>query len=313
MTAKIVDYLQDEFQEWDVDHEYNRDGNDPKRGTSGTLTTPDIIIHRRGTNENFIVIEVKKERGGEDLNRLREIATQRRYRYAFAITIDQNRQTSDWISPIIFADAAPQISILPDWPMVKLGEHFTTSSGGTPSKANPRYWKGTIPWVSPKDMKSDLILDTEDHISEEAVTDSATKLFPAKTVVCVVRSGILKHSFPVALLSRPMCINQDLIAFQPKGVEILSEFLFYVLKTHSASILVEGIKPGVTVQSFYNGFFKKYKIPLPPPETQRAIVAEIEAEQALVNANRELITRMEKKIQATLVRVWGEENQGGVV
>jgi type I restriction enzyme M protein len=49
------------------------------------------------------------------------------------------------------------------------------------------------------------------------------------------------------------------------------------------------------------------KLPLPPLDTQRAIVAEIEAEQALVNANRELITRIEKKIQATLARVWGED------
>jgi type I restriction enzyme M protein len=203
----------------------------------------------------------------------------------------------------------PHIPIHPEWPMVELGEHFTTSSGGTPSKANPSYWRGSIPWVSPKDMKSNLILDTEDHISEEAVAGSATKLFPAKTVVCVVRSGILRHSFPVALLARPMCTNQDLIAFQPKGAEVLSEFLFYVLKTHSALILAEGIKPGVTVQSFHNGFFKDYKIPVPPLETQHTIVAEVEAEQALVNANRELIARFEKKIQATLARVWGQEAQ----
>ena len=50
-----------------------------------------------------------------------------------------------------------------------------------------------------------------------------------------------------------------------------------------------------------------YQIPLPPLATQQAIVAEIEAEQALVAANRELIARFEKKIQATLARVWGEE------
>jgi type I restriction enzyme M protein len=201
----------------------------------------------------------------------------------------------------------PHIPIHPDWPMVPLGDHFSTSSGGTPSKDETSYWIGDIPWVSPKDMKSDVIVDTEDHISNAAVAGSATKLFPAQTVVCVVRSGILKHSFPVALLSRPMCINQDLIAFQPKGNAISSEFLFYVLKTRSASILADGIKPGVTVQSFYNGFFKNYEIPLPPLATQQAIVAEIEAEQALVAASRELIARFEQKIQATLTRVWGED------
>jgi type I restriction enzyme M protein len=52
---------------------------------------------------------------------------------------------------------------------------------------------------------------------------------------------------------------------------------------------------------------RNIRFPLPPLATQQAIVAEIEAEQALVAANRELITRFEKKIQATLARVWGED------
>ena len=53
---------------------------------------------------------------------------------------------------------------------------------------------------------------------------------------------------------------------------------------------------------------ESYRMPLPPLETQQHIVAEIEAEQALVAANRELVTRMEKKIQAAIARVWGEED-----
>ena len=48
-------------------------------------------------------------------------------------------------------------------------------------------------------------------------------------------------------------------------------------------------------------------IPLPPLATQQAIVTEIEAEQTLVAANRELIARFEKKIQTTLTRIWGED------
>ena len=62
-------------------------------------------------------------------------------------------------------------------------------------------------------------------------------------------------------------------------------------------------------QPQFNGnALKQIKLPLPPLAAQQAIVAEIEAEQALVAANRELITRFEKKIQATLARVWGEED-----
>ena len=50
------------------------------------------------------------------------------------------------------------------------------------------------------------------------------------------------------------------------------------------------------------------KISLPDLPTQRAIVAEIEAEQSLVNANRELVRRMEAKIKAAIDRVWGTAN-----
>ena len=58
---------------------------------------------------------------------------------------------------------------------------------------------------------------------------------------------------------------------------------------------------------------KQYTTHLPPLATQKAIVAEIEAEQALVAVNRELLARFEKKIQATLARVWGEEAPSGSV
>ena len=66
-----------------------------------------------------------------------------------------------------------------------------------------------------------------------------------------------------------------------------------------------GIKPGVTVQSFHNGFFRDFQIPLPPAAAQQKIVAEIEVEQALIAASRDLIVRFEKKTQGTLARVWG--------
>lgn len=200
----------------------------------------------------------------------------------------------------------PRIPIDPDWPIGELGEHFSTSGGGTPSKSEPDYWAGDIPWVSPKDMKADVITDTEDHISEAAIEGSSTKLYPAGTIVCVVRSGILKHSFPVAILSRPMCINQDLLAFTPKDGAIVPKFLFFIFKSSSTKILEEGIKPGVTVQSFFNGFFKGYKVPVPDSDIQQAIVEELEAEQRLVDANKELIHRFEEKIKQTINRVWGE-------
>jgi type I restriction enzyme M protein len=61
-------------------------------------------------------------------------------------------------------------------------------------------------------------------------------------------------------------------------------------------------------QPQFNGnAIKQIKFPLPPLETQQRVVAEIEAEQALVAANRDLIQRFQKKIQATIARIWGED------
>lgn len=67
-------------------------------------------------------------------------------------------------------------------------------------------------------------------------------------------------------------------------------------------------KNGATLQQYTIKQLNELQIPLPPLATQQVIVAEIEAEQALVAANREMIARFEKKIQATLARIWGKKN-----
>ena len=85
--------------------------------------------------------------------------------------------------------------------------------GGTPSKARPEFYQGSIPWVSPKDFKGGEIGDSEDHITEEAIRNSAAKLIPAGSVLVVVRSGVLKHRLPVALTRVSVAVNQDVKAF----------------------------------------------------------------------------------------------------
>ena len=73
------------------------------------------------------------------------------------------------------------------------------SGGKTPSTTNKEYWEnGTIPWISSKDMKSSTLEDTEDHLTEKALEDGGMKLFPEGIVAIVIRSGILKHTFPIA-------------------------------------------------------------------------------------------------------------------
>lgn len=89
--------------------------------------------------------------------------------------------------------------------------------------------------------------------------------------------------------------------------ECLARFAFFQISSPKVKQYLEEQAIGVTMKNLNQGILSAIQIPLPPLATQQAIVAEIEAEQALVAANRELITRFEQKIQATLARIWGEE------
>ena len=98
ITHKFAEHLQREFPEWDVDCEYNRDHDDPKRlelpsrhdissdDLNGKTVFPDIIVHRRGTDENIVVIEVKKSTNPEsdewDMRKLEAFRNQLGYRVA---------------------------------------------------------------------------------------------------------------------------------------------------------------------------------------------------------------------------------------
>jgi type I restriction enzyme S subunit len=135
------------------------------------------------------------------------------------------------------------------WVWARLGDLGRWTGGGTPSKSNASFWtNGTIPWVSPKDMKTDLVGDTADRITEEAVENSTASIVPANSVLMVVRSGILNHTFPVAISDRQVTLNQDMRALIPfEGIN--PRYLALALRRLQRQILNECSKDGTTVAS----------------------------------------------------------------
>ncbi|MCR8726679.1 restriction endonuclease subunit S [Frigidibacter sp. ROC022] len=117
-----------------------------------------------------------------------------------------------------------------------LGEVASFISGGTPSKKRADYWEGNFPWVSPKDMKVDLIYDAEDHVSEVVFSETSLKRIPANTPLIVVRGMILAHTVPIALTQREVAINQDMKAVKFNS-EIDPMFGFWSLKVLHNRIL----------------------------------------------------------------------------
>lgn len=137
--------------------------------------------------------------------------------------------------------------------------------GGTPSKKIKEYYMGTIPWVTSKDMKSDIIVDSIEHITQVAIDNSSTKIIPPESVLIVIRSGILKHTLPVCINKSRVTINQDLKAL------VLDErckaiYLQYLLKALEKDIL-SGVR-AVTADNIEFNSLKKRKIPIPPINIQ---------------------------------------------
>jgi len=101
-------------------------------------------------------------------------------------------------------------------------------------------------------------------------------------------------------------INSGMLIFRPDAAKLLSSYLFHFFQSENFRVQREAIVSGAAQPQLPIRSLNEAKLPLPTLATQQAIVAEIEAEQALVAANRELIARFEQKIQAILARVWGE-------
>jgi type I restriction enzyme S subunit len=171
-----------------------------------------------------------------------------------------------------------EIGLVPEsWEVAPLSAICSFLSGGTPSKQNPDFWQGTIPWVSPKDMKKPRLSDAQDHISEEAL-ESGSKLAPVGSVLIVVRGMILAKTVPVALAEVPMAINQDMKAIVPNA-RLDSSYLLYAMEHYRGSLFRKVGRSGHGTATLMAHEVASMKIPLPNLEIQSAISNAIQASE----------------------------------
>lgn len=157
------------------------------------------------------------------------------------------------------------------WEEKKLGDCGTWQGGGTPSKSHPEYWEnGDLLWVTSKDMKAKIIEDTQLHINQKGVENSSATYVEKPSLLFVMRSGILRHTLPVAMVKKPFTVNQDLKVLTPDSDEL--EFLYWACKAHADDIRSTCMKSGTTVESISAPALMNYKIPVPPLDEQKEIV-----------------------------------------
>lgn len=168
------------------------------------------------------------------------------------------------------------------WLRVPLGKVGEWRGGGTPSKSRPEFWKGDIPWVSPKDMKSLQISDAQDHISDSAVECSSVRVIPAESLLMVVRGMILARAFPVAMTTCEVTINQDMKALLPFESDT-RVFLLLVLRAIEPAVLSAIERSTHGTCKLETDVLHALTIPIPPLAEQRRIVAKVDQLMALVD------------------------------
>ena len=204
----------------------------------------------------------------------------------------------------------PHIPIHPDWPMVELGEICEAIVTGPFGSAlhQSDYVDNGVPVINPANIV-DGTISTDGVKMVSPATRDRLKEFTVRTADIVIgRRGEMGRCGVVTSEMNGWLCGTGSFVIRLKD-ECLARFAFFQISSPKVKQYLEEQAIGVTMKNLNQGILSAIQIPLPPLATQQAIVAGIEAEQALVAANRELITRFEQKIQAIIARVWGEDEE----
>jgi type I restriction enzyme S subunit len=98
------------------------------------------------------------------------------------------------------------------WTKGVVSDFYITASGGTPSRKNPEYFSGEIPWVKTQELPNGFITDTDEKITEDALKKSSAKLFPDRTVLVALYGATVGE---LGILGMPATTNQACCAVMP--------------------------------------------------------------------------------------------------
>ena len=186
-----------------------------------------------------------------------------------------------------------------EWPMVELGQEgiFSVVSGGTPKTTVKEYWDGGVPWITLVDLpEGNLVTDiteTKRTISDEGLRSSSAKIIPANSVVVSSRATIGR----IGINRIPLATNQGF-------KNIVIENTARAIPEYVALALIQLIPEmqsqasGSTYKEIIKSRFAKLRIPLPPVEVQREIVAEIEGYQRVIDGARAVVDNWKPRIVA---------------
>ena len=200
----------------------------------------------------------------------------------------------------------PQIAIDPEWPDVEVGDISNVERGASPRPIRDFITDAPdgVNWIKIGDL--DAGTKYIDSTKERITPDGAAKSRPVDPGDLLL-SNSMSYGRP-CIVRIDGCIHDGWLLIKERSAIVNKDFLCEILGSEMAYKQFKRMATGGVVNNLNSEIVRRTRVPLPPLDVQVSMVAEIKAEQTLVNANRELITRFEQKIQDTIGRVWGEAN-----
>lgn len=123
-----------------------------------------------------------------------------------------------------------------NWCWTFLSNVADWGSGGTPSRKNPDYYGGYIPWIKTGELEDGYIFDSEEKITEDAVAHSSAKLFPIDSVLIAMYGATIGKT---AILGIPATTNQACACARCRDV-LNNKYLFYYLRSQKDTFIAKG-------------------------------------------------------------------------
>jgi type I restriction enzyme S subunit len=180
---------------------------------------------------------------------------------------------------------------------LNLGEITTVTAGGTPSRDNPMYWNGDIPWIKTGELVDSDIFLSEERITSEGVTNSSAKLFPENTIL-IALYGQGQTRGRTGRLRIEATTNQACCAILPKPELLDARYTQYWLR--SFYLELREVSQGGAQPNWNAGMIKRLEVAMPSLPKQRRIVAELDALQEQVNALKLLQFKTAAELDALL-------------
>ena len=173
-----------------------------------------------------------------------------------------------------------------DWRTVKLGEITDWSSGGTPSKSNPDFWNGDIPWISASSMEGNRYCEANHYISQEALKKS--RLAPKGTILLLVRGSILHQKIQVGITTKDVAFNQDVKCLSVNKPEVDPRFILYWLEGNRIKLLGLVENTGIGAGKLDTKLVQNLDIHLPPKKERDSITHIISSLDDKIELNRQM-------------------------